>query len=106
MVDSDSVAVGGEVSARVTDLLVVDETRGEREQSERDAGAQALDRASSVRFEGELAFAGPEHRFNPLADPPERPVAARFVFAVGAQEPRAPAGHDLLELFAGKALVG
>ncbi len=29
-----------------------------------------------------------------------------FVFAVGAQEARAEPGHDLLELFAGKALVG
>lgn len=48
MVDSESVAVGGKVAAAVTDLLVMDEPRGEREQSERDAGAEALDRASSA----------------------------------------------------------
>lgn len=40
MVDSELVAVGGEMPAWLTDLLVVDQARGEREESERDAGAE------------------------------------------------------------------
>src|SRR5215213_3558141 len=106
MVDSESVAVGGEVPAGVTDRLVVDQARGQGEQSERDAGAQTLDCASAVCFEGELAFAGPEHRLDPLADRALRSVASRFVFAVGAQKAGAHTKHDLLELLAGEALVG
>jgi hypothetical protein len=51
--DSESVSVAGEVAAGVTDLLVVNEACGEREQSERDAGAEAFDRAAAVGFEGE-----------------------------------------------------
>src|SRR5665648_549359 len=106
MVDSVLVAVGGEVAAWVTDLLVVDEAGGEGEKSERDADADALDGAGSVVFEGELAFAGPKHRLDPLTQRAEGAVAAGFVFAVGAQEARAQAGHDLFEFFAGEAFVG
>src|SRR3954462_10508164 len=106
MVDSVSVAVGGEVAAWVTDLGVVPEAGCEREQAERDAAGEAGHGAGAVAFESELAFAGPEHRFDPLADGSERSVAARFVFAVGAQKARAAAGHELLERFAGEAFVG
>src|SRR5918998_6196006 len=86
MVDSVSVAVGGEVAAWVTDVVVVDKACGECEQSERDAGAEALEGAAAVGFEGELSFAGPEHRFDPLADWSERSVAMGFVVAVGPQK--------------------
>ncbi len=92
--------------AGVTDLLVVHQARGECEESECDAGAQALGRAAAVGFEGELAFAGPEHRFDPLTDGAERSVAVRFASAVGAQQTRAETVDDLFELFAGEALVG
>src|SRR5919204_2622120 len=98
MVDSVSVAVGGEVAARVTDVVVVDEAGGEGEQSERDAGAHALNRAAAVGFEGELALAGPDDRFDPLADGAQRAVAVWFVAAVGPEEVRAQRGHELLEL--------
>src|SRR4051794_31665696 len=101
MVDSVSVAVGREVAPWVTDVVVVDEAGGEGEQPKRDAGAEALDRAAAVGFEGELTLAGPEHRFDPLADRAQRSVAARFVLAVGAQEVRAKRGHVLLEVDAG-----
>src|SRR3954464_13582136 len=82
MVDSVSVAVGGEVAAGGTDVVVVDEACGEREEAQRDAGAQPFDRPSTVGFEGELAFAGPEHRFDPLAHGAERSMTRRLVLAV------------------------
>src|SRR3954451_10248541 len=97
MVDSVSVAVRGEVAAWVTDVVVVDESGGECEQSEGDAGAEAFDGASAVGFEGELALAGPEHRFDPLAHGAERSVAAGLVLAVGAQEARRERAHVGLE---------
>src|SRR5215211_9092608 len=106
MVDSESVAVGGEVAAWVTDVVVVDEAGGEGEQSQGDADADAGDGASAVAFEGELALAGPKHRLDPLADRAQRPVAAIFVAAVGAQEARTNAGHVGLEFIAREALVG
>src|SRR3954453_6086899 len=102
MVDSVSVAVGGEVAAWVTDVVVVDESGGEGEESERDAGAEALGRASAVGFECELAFASPEHRFDPLAHGPERAVAAGLVLAIGPQEARAERGHVGFEVGAGE----
>src|SRR4051812_48255068 len=77
MVDSVSVSVGGEVAAGVTDVVVVDESGGEREQAQRDEGAEAFDGACAVVFEGELALARPEPRFDPLAHGAERSVAVR-----------------------------
>src|SRR6266511_1859516 len=102
MLDSESVAVGGEVAAGVTDVVVVDEAGGERQEPERDAGADAGQGAGAVLFEGELALAGPDDRFDALADRAEGAVAVGFVFAVGAQEVRAEGGHDLFELLAGE----
>src|SRR3954469_7206536 len=106
MVDSVSVAVGGEVAAWVTDVVVLDESGGEGQGSGRDAGAEALGGASAVVFEGELALAGPEHRFDPLAHAAERSVAAGFVLAVGSEKARAERGHVRLEVGAGEAFVG
>src|SRR6266508_6309349 len=102
MVDSESVAVGGEVAAWVTDVVVVDESGGERQEPERDAGADAGQGAGAVGFEGELALAGPDDRLDPLAHRPEGAVTVGFVAAVGAQEAGAEGGHDLLELLAGE----
>src|SRR3954453_7938701 len=106
MVDSVLVAVGGEVAARVTDVVVVDESGGEGQESECDAGAEALNGASAVGFEGELALAGPEHRFDPLTHRAERSVAVGLVLAVGSEEAGAERGHVLLKVGAGEALVG
>src|ERR671914_598717 len=100
MVDSESVGIGGEVAARLADVVVVDEPGGEGEQPERDADADAGDGAAAVAFERELALAGPEHRLDPLADGTEGPVARIFVAAVGAQKAGAEAGHVGLELLA------
>src|SRR5215218_6336831 len=101
MVDSQSVAVGGEVAAWVTDVVVVQKSGGEGEQPERDAGADAGQGSPAVGFEGELALAGPDDRFDPLAHRAQGAVAVGFVAAVGPEEVRAEAGHDLLELVAG-----
>lgn len=49
MADSESAAEAGRVAAGVTDRLVVDQTRGECQEPERDAGAKTLDRAASRR---------------------------------------------------------
>src|SRR5688572_2931784 len=106
MVDSESVAVGCEVPAWVTDVVVVDESGGEGQQPERDADADAGDCAATVAFERELALAGPEHRLDPLTDGAQRAVAARFVLAVGSQQAAAETGHVLLELLAREALIG
>src|SRR3954447_13814253 len=106
MVDSVSVSVGGEVAAWVTDVLVVEESGSEREQAQGDAGAEALDGASAVGFEGELALAGPEHRFDPLAHGAERSVTMGLVLAIGSEEPRAKGGDVLLEVGAGEAFIG
>src|SRR4051812_12658617 len=98
MVDSVSVAVGGEVAAWVTEVVVVEESGGEGREPERAAGPQSFVGAAAVGFEGELALAGPEHRFDPLAHGAERAVAWGLVAAVGAQEARAEGGHVGLEV--------
>src|ERR671931_1317851 len=105
MVDSQSVAVGGEVAAWVTDVVVVDEAGGEGQEPERDAGAEPRQGAGAVGFEGELALAGPDDGFDPLADRAERSVAMGFVAAVGAQEVCAEIGHEFFELLAGETFV-
>jgi hypothetical protein len=76
----------------------VGESCGEGEQPQGDAGADAGERAPAVGFECELSFAGPEDRFDPLADRSERPVAGWFVFSVGTQKARADVGHVRLLL--------
>src|ERR671929_1675073 len=106
MVDSVSVAVGGEVAAWVTDVVVVGEAGGEGQQSQRDAGADAGQGSGAVVFEGQLSLAGPEHRLDPLPDGAEGSVAVGFVAAVGAQKAGAEGGHDLLELPADETLFG
>src|SRR5215207_471346 len=106
MVDSELVAVGGEVSAWVADVVVVPEGGCEGEQSESDARAEAGEGARAVAFESELAFAGREHRLDPLADRPELAEAGRFVLAVGSQKAGSAAGHERFELAPGETLVG
>src|SRR6266487_6116763 len=106
MVDSQSVAVGGEVAAGVTDVVVVPQAGGEGEQAQRDAGADAGQCSPAVGFEGELALAGPKDGLDPLAHRYERAVASRLILAVGPEEVRAERGHGVLELIAGEALVG
>src|SRR5918995_3149206 len=98
MLDSELVGVGGEVAAGFADLPVVPEAGGEGEQPHADAGAETGEGAGAVALEPELAFAGPEDRFDPLADVPERSVAAGLVLAVGAQEGCAALSDEALEV--------
>ena len=51
-----------------------------------DSFSEALEGAGAVAFEGEEVFAGPEDRFDPLADRREVRAAAAFVAAAGAQD--------------------
>lgn len=88
MVDSESVAIGGEVAAWVTDLVVVPERGCECEQPESDPRTEAGEGARTVALEPELALAGGKHRLDPLAHRPERPEAGGLVLAVGAQKVR------------------
>src|SRR3954464_2665563 len=101
MVDAESAAVGGEGSCGLSGEVVVPDAGGQCEQSEADARAEAGEGAGAVVFEAELAFAGPKGRFDPLAHGTEAAVAARFVFAVRAQEGRARSVHQVLEFGAG-----
>src|SRR5680860_1162156 len=60
MVDSKSVAVGGEVAAWVTDLVVVPERSGEREQPEPDARSEAWEGAGAAGGHEGLKFSAGE----------------------------------------------
>src|SRR5215207_7263397 len=106
MVNSELVGIGGEVAAGVADLPVVPEAGGEGEQPHPDAGAESGEGAGAVAFEPELALAGPEDRFDALADEPERAEAWLLVASVGAQEGRSLLGDEALEVLAREALVG
>src|SRR5918996_2039121 len=105
MLDSELVGVGGEVAAGFADLPVVPEAGGEGQQAQADPGAETGEGAGAVALEAELAFAGPEDRFDPLADVPERAVAARLVLAVGAQKGCPPLGDEALEVLTREAFV-
>jgi hypothetical protein len=105
MVDSVLSAVYGEFSSGLTGLPVVPDAGAEGEESERDADGDTEDCASAVAFERELAFAGPEDGFDPLADLAERSEPWGFAFAVGASEVSVEAVDELFELFAGEPFV-
>src|SRR5512140_151929 len=85
---------------------VVPDGGGHGEQPLSDASVDACGGAAAVAFEVELAFEGVVDRFDPLADPPDRPMAGRLVAAVGADQAQAePGGEQVLELPPGEALV-
>jgi len=85
---------------------VVPDDGGHGQQPLSDAGADALSGAPAVALQAELAFEGVVDRFDPLADPADRPVPGRLVAAVGADQVQAEAGGEqVLELAPGEALV-
>src|SRR5215211_8516027 len=106
MVDSESVAVGREVAAWLTDRFVVPEAGGEGQQSLRDAGDDAAERARPVALERELLLERLEDRLDPLPGAAERPEARLLVLAVGAHRAAAVVGDEPLEVAAREALVG
>src|SRR5215211_7846168 len=105
MVDSESVAVGREVAAWLTDRFVVPEAGGEGQQSLRDAGDDAAERARPVALERELLLERLEDRLDPLPGAAERPEARLLVLAVGAHQATAVVGDEALEVAAREALV-
>src|SRR6266508_6833509 len=78
---------------------------GQRQQPLGDADVDAGKGAAAVAFQPELVLEGVEGALDPLPDPAQRAVPARLVGAVGAQQPGAVAGDELLEVAAGEALV-
>src|SRR3990170_8723725 len=105
MVDSESVVIDGEVPAGRAQERVVPAAGGEREQTLRDAGDEALQGAGAVALERELVLAGVDDRLDPLSEAAERTEASWFIAAVGAHELAAARGDELLELVAGEAFV-
>jgi hypothetical protein len=64
-------------------LVVERDCGGEAAEALEDAFPQALEGAGAVAFEGEDVFAGPEDRFDALADRSEVRSVTRFVSAAG-----------------------
>src|SRR4029079_7512955 len=70
-----------------------------------DAGAESVQGAGAVAFEGEQVFAGLEDRFDSLADRREMWVVTGFVFAARPADGRVELLGGVFELAAGVALV-
>src|SRR5574338_453688 len=77
----------------------------ECEEAHSDPGAEAVERAGAVAFEGEQVFAGLEDRLDSLPDWGEVGAAAGFVLAARAHNRCVEFRRELLELAAGVALV-
>ena len=106
MVDSQSVGVGREVTAWVTDLFVVPEAGREGQHALGDSCDDAGECAGAVAFERELFLERLEDRLDPLSHPAERSKPRPLVLAVGADELPAEIGDQLLELASREAFVG
>ncbi|MFN8187576.1 MAG: hypothetical protein U0R69_10935 [Gaiellales bacterium] len=97
MVDSTrSGDVVDECAAGAAELVVAADAGGEAEEALQDAFFDAGQGAGAVAFEGEQVFAGPEDRFDPLADRGEVWLLAGFVGAAGADD----GGVEVLEAWA------
>jgi len=110
----DSVWVGGgsvvkgEQGALVGDaeLPVEADRRGQGQQPLRDADEHPAQRAATVAFQAKLVLERVEGALDPLAHAAKRPEPARFVLTVGTDQPHAQLADLVVELAAGKALVG
>src|ERR671932_2816253 len=105
MSDSVSVVIGGEAAAGLTDLPVVPDAGREGEHALADPHPDTGEGATAMALERELALEGVDDRLDPLAQPSERAEAGLLVAPVGAHEPTAERGDELLELRAREALV-
>src|SRR5262245_6938940 len=86
---SSSTVSGGVVGERAwwsAESVVEADRGGEGEEAGADAGAEAVESAGAVAFEGEQVFAGLEDRLDSLPDRGEVWAAAGFVFAAGADD--------------------
>src|SRR5487761_1907592 len=97
--------VVGESAGWAAEAVVERDGGGEREEACSDAGAEAVQGAGAVAFEGEQAFAGLEDRLDPLADRGEMRPTRGFVFAAGPNDRGVKAGGGVLEVAAGVAFV-
>src|SRR5260370_30445668 len=106
MVDSARLgAVVDEGSAWSSELVVEGDRGGEAAEAGEYAFAESCEGACAVAFEGEEVFAGPEDRFDPLADRREVQTVGGFVFSAGPDDRRVALGDLGGELAAGVALV-
>src|SRR3954454_17335018 len=105
---SSSTGSGGVVDecARWSAEAVVEADRGgEGEEAAAEAGAEAVQGAGAVAFEGEEVFAGLEDRLDPLPDLRERRRGSGFVSSLRADDRRSLLADGLFELAAGVAFV-
>src|SRR5437762_7107478 len=105
---SGSTGSGGVVGERAwwpTETVVEGDRGCEREEACLDAGAEPVQGAGAVAFEGEQVFAGLEDRLDPLPDRRQVPSAAGCVFAPRPDDRRVEFGGGAFELAAGVAFV-
>src|SRR6266496_4663995 len=106
MVDSTRLGdIVDERAAGSVELVVEGDAGGEAEEALQDPFAEAGEGAGAVAFEGEQVFAGPEDRFDALADRGEVRSLAGFVAAAGSDDRGLQLAHGVGELAAGVALV-
>src|SRR5437588_2790605 len=98
-------AVVDECSAGAAELVVEGDGCGEAEEALEDAFSEASQRSCAVAFEGEQVFAGPEDRFDALADWGEVGAVAGLVFAVRSDDRGVELADGQSEGPAGVALV-
>src|SRR5918998_3979380 len=91
MVDSARLrAVVDECTAGASELVVKGDRGGQAAEAREDAFAQSRERAGAVAFEREQVLAGPEDRFDPLADRRQMRAAAGLVGAARSDDRGAP----------------
>jgi hypothetical protein len=100
VVGDQGALVGG------ADLPVPPDRGGQGQQPLSDPDPDAGQGAAAVAFQPKLVFEGGEGALDPLPEATQRPMPVRLIGAVRAQQARAIASDQLLEVPAGEALVG
>src|SRR5215471_18458026 len=105
---SSSTGLGrvvGQCAWGAAEAVVEGDRGGEREEADSDSGAEAVEGAGAVAFEGEQVFAGLEDRLDSLSDRREVRSVALFVSPARPDDRRVEFGGELFELAAGVAFV-
>lgn len=102
---TDLCGVGDQGSAGAVEVVVEHYGCGECGEPGAQTDAEVVQCACAVSFEGEDVFAGPEDRFDPLADRGEVRTVAFLVFAAGPQDRRVEFGQFGLEVAAAEVLI-
>src|SRR3954454_5742835 len=100
-----SGGVLGEGAAGEAESVVEGDGGGECQEAAGQPGAQAVQGAGAVAFEGEDVFGGPVDRLDALADRCEVKSVAGLVFAARAMNRGVEGGKVDLELLAAEVLV-